>query len=194
MTSTIPRTETPSSSRPFLPEFPVEGYRGFYPVDPSDYARMVGQRIPLPLLHASRLERVKAIRCQLSFNATRLGPGTGTVFHSFTADLTPSQALCHLFYSDGVSLEHLQVVWDDGSTSWASWRQDRSTGSYAIVVGSSQTPVVIQGGYLGHMPRSVKWLDKSQFGQDWNDWAIVSDREARKFQRHGQDWFSFGLR
>jgi hypothetical protein len=44
------------------------------------------------------------------------------------------------------------------------------------------------------MPRSVKWLDKSQFGQDWNDWAIVSDREARKFQRHGQDWFSFGFR
>jgi hypothetical protein len=165
--TTLPRTESPAHSKdtPFIPEFPVQGYRGFYPA-PVDAA------LPLPL-RCLTVREVKAVHCTVLFHAAENG-GVGTgkpVFHSIAAVLTPAQAIKMLFTSGHVTLDHLRVEWAGGGIAFASWRQDTRTGAYAIFAGcyNESSPCIVQGGYLGHMPANVRWLDKS-----WNGWALES--------------------
>ena len=107
------------------------------------------------------------------------GIGKGkAVFHRLHAVLRPEEAIKLLFTSSHVTLDHLQVEWsrDDGKhLTFASWRQDTRTGAFAIFAGcyNESDPCIIQGGFRGHMPENVRWLDDA-FGRPWNNWALDS--------------------
>jgi hypothetical protein len=171
----FPSTSTLAHSKasPFTPEHPVDGYRGFYPC-PADWSATMA--LPLPL-RCLTVRDVKAVHCKVMFHAAENG-GVGTgkpVFHSFHAVLTPAEAIKMLFTSAHVTLDHLQVEWVDGGITFASWRQDTRTGAFAIFAGcyNESNPCIVQGGYLGHMPANVQWLDES-YGKPWNAWALTS--------------------
>lgn len=171
-----PRTDSLDHSRndPFIPEFPVNGYQGFYPC-PADAA----DKLPLPL-RCVTVKEVKAVHCTILFHAAENGGiGKGkAVFHRLHAVLRPEEAIKLLFTSSHVTLDHLQVEWsrDDGKhLTFASWRQDTRTGAFAIFAGcyNESDPCIIQGGFRGHMPENVRWLDDA-FGRPWNNWALDS--------------------
>lgn len=158
-----------SKDYPFLPEVEVEGYRGYYPARADIFPANEADRIPLPLECFTVLNNdILHFKCCIRFSATHYNDEKPT-FNSFIAQLRPGELLKQLFCQTGVSVEILTVVWRDGKETWASWRQDTRTGAYKIVGGANgDSDLVIQGGFLGHMPANVYWYDA------WNNWAIDS--------------------
>jgi len=175
---TLPRTDSQDHLRatPFLPEHPVVGYRGFYPC-PGDHAAIV--RLPLPLRTVTVQSGWVAVRAKAMFQTADGASTNGQpVFNNLTVRLTPAEAIKILFCSTGVSLAHLGMERADGSVAFASWRQDTRTGAFAIFVGaypdtSPSNAAVIQGGYQGHMPAGVRWLEES-YGRRVDAWQFDS--------------------
>lgn len=178
-----PNTPKPSPANPYLPTEPVDGYRGFYPAPGKEPLTGPG-RLPLPIKAVTWDPQVKAVRASMMFRAVGIGDAE-PVFHNIKVELSPKDAIRHLFCSTGVTLDHLQVVWADSAVpSFASWRQDTRTGAFAIFAGTgnSHTPCIRQGGYnpgkrteadRDILP-NIKWLDES-YGRRWDNWSMDSN-------------------
>jgi hypothetical protein len=147
------------NNKMFLPEVTKEGHVGFYPTKPEEW-----KELPLPM------------QCSTSYpvNGNYI---VGVIFNVWfdeygmkaKVELHPEnvfKALWCAAYSKPTFHEVSQVRWADGTVSFAKWYQDTKTGAYEITVGCNGTKVLVQGGYLGHIPSNCVLEESGEWGMN----------------------------
>lgn len=151
-----PSTLDHSEDLAFLPQNPESGFVGFYPMP----ARLIGE-IPAPLRALSFREEVKAIRCNISFQAA-VNYKEKPCFNFFSIELPVRKVIKHLFMLTGVNISSMEILFKDGSRTWAEWVQDLKTGAFAISAKSRGKIFVKQGGFENHMSEGVYFDQKEK--------------------------------
>ena len=150
-----------------LPETPIPGHRGYYPVCnkkewedlPDLYKVMEWEPLPDPMNH-DKPSYVKAV----IFSVTHMMPyginAEVSVHPSHVQSILFSlhkHPECHLYNVTGVELQ-------SGSRLPAKWRQDTTTGAFAILC--CDRYVGKQGGYTGFVPDCIRQREDGTYKFD----------------------------
>ena len=151
-----------------LPPKTIPGHRGYYPVCskkewedlPDLYKVMQWEPMPDPLNHG-QLSGVKSV----IFSVTHMMPyginAEVSVHPSHVQSILFSlhkNPECQLYSVTGVELQ-------SGSRLPATWRQDTTTGAFAILCCNHY--VGKQGGYIGFVPECIKQVEDGSYEYQW---------------------------
>ena len=151
-----------------MPKEQKQGYRGFYPVtsaeewDELPVVYKVMEWMPVEVYNRGLNKTEQTVAEYIEFDVWYMEPykirATVRVHRENFQKImfcSYDHAQCHLYTVSG-------VVFENGERWRAEWRQDSTTGAFAIYAGGKQ--IGMQGGYMGFIPSQV---ERTEDGFRW---------------------------